>query len=61
MHTTTEVAKILGVSSDYIRLLVFKGKAIPLRKFGATHVFSNEEIERLRQRDTKRGPKKLIK
>ena len=56
-YTTQEVAEELGVSDAYIRKLIGKGIAEPLKKIGNTWVFTGWAIKRLRDRP-KRNRKK---
>jgi len=58
LFTTQEVAKELGVSDAYVRMLIKRGKVHP-EQFGKAHMFTKEEVEQLRNRNKSRGkPKK---
>lgn len=59
LFTTQEAANELGVTDGYIRKLIMQGKAQPLQ-FGKAHMFTREEIDRLRNRPKNKGgrPKK---
>lgn len=59
LFTTQEVAQELGVSDAYIRVLIARGQAHP-KAFGKAHMFTKEELERLRNRPKSKGgrPKK---
>jgi len=60
LYTTQEVAQELGVSDGYIRKLIMQGKAQPKQQVGGTWLFSQEEVDRLRNRPKSKGgrPKK---
>lgn len=55
LFTTQEVAKELGTSDAYIRVLVARGQAHPKSSFGRMHMFTREELERLRNRSKDKG------
>ena len=55
LYTTQQVAQMLSVSDAYIRQLIAKGKAHPKERVGNIHVFTREEIERLRSTRRRRG------
>jgi excisionase family DNA binding protein len=57
MHTTNEVAKILGVSSSRIRHLVLKGRVTPV-KIGLCYFFTDAEVDKIRVRKAGRPKKK---
>lgn len=60
LFTTQEAAKELGISDAYMRVLIARGHAVPAKQIGGTHMFTGEEIERVRQRPRAKGgrPKK---
>lgn len=50
LYTTQEVAKELSVSDAYIRKLILQGKAHPKQQVGGTWLFTQDEVDRLRNR-----------
>ena len=55
LYTTQQVAAILSVSEQYVRRMVATGMAKPKGRVGHIHVFTGEEVERLRNRPMGRG------
>lgn len=58
LYTTQQVAALLSVSDAYVRIMISRGIAFPKQKIGNSHVFTFEEIERLRHRRRRGEPKK---
>lgn len=54
-YTTKEAAAELEVSDAYIRQMILSGKIVA-EKTGRDHFISANELEKARQRRTKRGP-----
>ena len=53
-YTTQQVANLLGISTRAVR---FAAEALSVgEKFGDRLLFTDDDIERLRNRKTKRGP-----
>ena len=61
LYSTSEAAKMLGVTSGRLRQLITSGEAVPDNRVGFMYVFTLAEIERLRTRPkikSGRPPKK---
>lgn len=58
VFTTQEAAKAIGMSDSNLRNLIRWGKAHPLRKFGDSWLFTQEEIDRLRNRKSAKQAEK---
>lgn len=54
LYTTQQVARMLSISDQRVRYMVSIGQAIPKGRIGNIHVFTLEEVDRLRNRP-KRG------
>lgn len=53
-YTTQQVAEMLGISTRAVR---FAAEALNVgEKFGDRLLFTDEDVERLRNRKTRRGP-----
>jgi excisionase family DNA binding protein len=50
VYTTSEVAKLLGLTSAMIRVLVARGQLKPERLVGRAYVFDPREVRRLEQK-----------
>ncbi len=60
LYTTQQAAAMLGFTDGRLRQLILAGIAEPNQQIGGTWVFTQEEIERLRNRVKSKGgrPKK---
>jgi predicted site-specific integrase-resolvase len=58
LYTSPEAAQALGVSASHMRNMIRTGIAQPKCAIGGTWMFTQEEIERLRNRKRTRGPSK---
>jgi hypothetical protein len=56
-YTTKEAADILGVDPARVRQIAIGLNGEIGRKWGRDWMFTEDDIERMRQRDTTRGPK----
>jgi predicted site-specific integrase-resolvase len=59
-YTIRQVAQMLQISESRIRNLVRTGKVKPKERFGWAWVFSQEEVEHIRNRPGLGRPKKRV-
>lgn len=60
LYTTTDAANIIGISPGRVRQMV-ANNLLPSIRVGGNNLLTNEAIEILKQRKTKRGPEKGFK
>jgi excisionase family DNA binding protein len=58
-YTTTEAAKVLGVSAGRVRQIIIKGEMVA-QKVGRDLLIPPEAVERAKRRKTKPGPVRQI-
>lgn len=60
LYTTQQVAQLLSISEQAVRRMVATGRATPKGHIGRIHVFTLEEVERLRNRPKRSGRTKKV-
>lgn len=57
LYSTAEVAEMLGTSDAHIRMILSRHPELAPRKIGRAWVWTEKEIERLRNRDKEEDDK----